>query len=46
MIATVINALAVLIGSLVGLALKGKIHDHYEETVFTALVVCYVLILG
>ena len=45
MIATVINALAVLIGSLVGLALKGKIHDQYEKTVFTALGI-FTLVLG
>jgi uncharacterized membrane protein YqgA involved in biofilm formation len=45
MIATVINALAVLIGSLVGLALKGKIHDQYEKTVFTALGI-FILVLG
>jgi len=45
MIATVINALAVLIGSLVGLVLKGKIHDQYERTVFTALGI-FTLVLG
>ena len=45
MIATVINALAVLVGSLVGLALKGKIHDQYEKTVFTALGI-FTLVLG
>ena len=45
MIATIINALAVLIGSLVGLFFKGKIHDEYEKTVFTALGV-FTLILG
>jgi uncharacterized membrane protein YqgA involved in biofilm formation len=45
MIATVINALAVLIGSLVGLALRGKIHDQYEKTVFTALGI-FILVLG
>jgi uncharacterized membrane protein YqgA involved in biofilm formation len=45
MIATVINALAVLIGSLVGLFLKGKIHDQYEKTVFTALGI-FTLVLG
>ncbi|MBI9017729.1 MAG: DUF554 domain-containing protein [Phycisphaerae bacterium] len=37
MIATIINALAVLIGSFIGLFLKGKIHDKYETTVFNAL---------
>lgn len=45
MIATLINALAVLIGSLVGLALKGKIHDQYEKTVFIALGI-FTLVLG
>ena len=45
MIATIINALAVLIGSLVGLFFKGKIQDQYEKTVFTALGV-FTLILG
>ena len=45
MIATVINALAVLIGSLVGLFLKGKIHDQYEKTVFTALGI-FTMVLG
>jgi uncharacterized membrane protein YqgA involved in biofilm formation len=45
MIATVINALAVLIGFLVGLSLKGKIHDQYEKTVFTALGI-FTLVLG
>jgi uncharacterized membrane protein YqgA involved in biofilm formation len=45
MIATGINALAVLIGSLVGLALKGKIHDQYEDAVFTALGI-FTLVLG
>lgn len=45
MIATLINALAVLIGSLVGLALKGKIHDKYEKVVFTALGT-FTLVLG
>jgi uncharacterized membrane protein YqgA involved in biofilm formation len=45
MIATIINALAVLVGSLVGLALKGKIHDQYEKNVFTALGI-FTLVLG
>jgi len=45
MIATVINALAVLIGSLLGLILKGKIHDKYEQTVFNALGI-FTLVLG
>ena len=45
MIATIINALAVLIGSLVGLLLKGKIHDKYEKTLFTALGI-FTLVLG
>jgi uncharacterized membrane protein YqgA involved in biofilm formation len=45
MIATIINALAVLFGSLVGLALKGRIHDQYEKTVFTALGI-FTLVLG
>lgn len=45
MIATVINALAVLIGSLVGVALRGKIHEKYEKTIFNALGV-FTLVLG
>jgi uncharacterized protein len=45
MIATVINAFAVLIGSLVGLALTGKIHDQFERTVFTGLGI-FILVLG
>ena len=45
MIATIINAVAVLIGSFVGLAFKGRIHDQYEETVFTALGI-FTLTLG
>jgi uncharacterized membrane protein YqgA involved in biofilm formation len=45
MIATVINALAILFGALVGLALKGKIHDRYERNVFTALGI-FTLVLG
>ncbi len=45
MIATVINALAVLFGSFVGLVLKGHIHDRYEKTVFTALGI-FTLVLG
>ncbi len=45
MIATIINALAVLIGSLVGMGLKGKIHYQYENTVFTALGI-FTLVLG
>jgi len=45
MIATVINALAVLIGSLVGVALRGKIHEKYEKTIFNALGV-FILVLG
>ncbi|MDA3958423.1 DUF554 domain-containing protein [Oceanispirochaeta sp.] len=45
MIATVINAIAVLIGSMIGLVLKGKIHDKYEQTVFTALGI-FTFVLG
>jgi uncharacterized membrane protein YqgA involved in biofilm formation len=45
MIATVINALAVLFGSLLGLVLKGRIHDKYEQTVFTALGI-FTFVLG
>ena len=45
MIATVINALAVLFGSLIGLVLKGRIHDKYEQTVFTALGI-FTFVLG
>jgi len=45
MIATIVNALAVLIGSVAGLLLRGRIHDRYEETVFTALG-CFTLLLG
>ncbi len=45
MIATIVNALAVLIGSVAGLFLKGKIHDQYEQTVFTALG-AFTLVLG
>jgi len=45
MIATIINAFAVLIGSLIGLILKGKIHDKYEKTVFTALGI-FIVVLG
>lgn len=45
MIATVINALAILLGSLLGILLKGRIHDKYEKTVFTALG-CFTLVLG
>jgi len=45
MIATVVNALAVLAGSLIGLVLKGKIHNQYEQTVFTALGI-FTLVLG
>jgi len=45
MIATIINALAVLIGSLIGLSLKGRIRDRYENNVFTALGI-FTLVLG
>lgn len=45
MIATIINALAVLVGSVIGMTLKGRIHDQYEQTVFTALGV-FTLVLG
>ena len=45
MIATFINALAIIIGSSVGLALRGKIHDHYEDVIFTALGL-FTLVLG
>jgi len=45
MIATLINAFAVLMGSLFGLMLKGKIHDRYEQTVFSALGI-FTLVLG
>ncbi|MDC7235488.1 MAG: DUF554 domain-containing protein [Spirochaetales bacterium] len=45
MIAAVVNALAILFGSLLGLILKGKIHDKYENVVFTALGV-FTLLLG
>ena len=45
MIATVINALAVIAGSLAGLLFKGKIHDEYEKTVFISLGL-FTLILG
>lgn len=45
MIAAVVNALAILIGALIGLLLKGKIHDKYENVVFTALGV-FTLLLG
>lgn len=45
MIATIINAIAVILGSLVGLFLKGNIHDKYEKTVFTALGI-FTLLLG
>ena len=45
MIATVINALAVLFGSFLGWAFRNKIHDQYEATVFNALGV-FTLVLG
>ncbi len=45
MIAAVINALAILVGSLLGIALKGRIHDKYETSVFTALGI-FTLLLG
>lgn len=45
MIATIINALAVLIGSLVGLFFKGKINDRYEKNVFNALGI-FTLVIG
>lgn len=45
MIATVINALAVLIGSLIGVALRGNIHDKYEKSIFNALGI-FTLVLG
>lgn len=45
MLATIVNALAVLIGSLIGLSLKGKIRDRYENNVFTALGI-FTLVLG
>jgi uncharacterized protein len=45
MIAAVVNALAILFGALLGLLLKGKIHDKYENVVFTALGV-FTLLLG
>lgn len=45
MIATIVNAVAVLLGSLLGLALKGKVHDEYKTTVFTALGI-FTLVLG
>lgn len=37
MIATVINALAVLIGSLIGVAFRGKINNKYEKCIFNSL---------
>ena len=37
MIATIINALTIILGSSIGLGLRGKIHDHYEDVIFTAL---------
>ena len=45
MFATIINALAVLIGSLIGLSLKGRIRDRYENNVFTSLGI-FTLVLG
>ena len=45
MIATIVNAFAVLIGSSLGLVLRGRIHDQYEQTVFTALGI-FTLLLG
>ena len=45
MIATVINALAILFGALIGILLKGRIHDKYETVVFTGLG-CFTLMLG
>jgi uncharacterized membrane protein YqgA involved in biofilm formation len=45
MIATIVNALAVLIGSSLGLVLRGRVHDQYEDTVFTALGI-FTLVLG
>lgn len=45
MIATFINALAIILGSSIGLALRGKIHDHYKDVVFTALGL-FTLLLG
>lgn len=45
MIAAVVNALAIVFGALIGLLLKGKIHDKYENVVFTALGV-FTLLLG
>ncbi len=45
MIATVINALAILLGALFGILLKGRIHDKYEQAVFSALG-CFTLVLG
>ena len=37
MIVTIVNALTIILGSSIGLVLRGKIHDHYEDVVFTAL---------
>ncbi len=45
MIATIINALTIILGSSIGLALRGKIHDHYEDVIFTALGL-FTLLLG
>jgi len=45
MIAVLINALAVFFGASAGLFLKGKIHDHYEDVVYTAIGL-FTLVLG
>ena len=45
MIATFINALAIILGSSIGLILRGKIHDHYEDVIFTALGL-FTMVLG
>ncbi len=45
MIATFINALTIILGSAIGLGLRGKIHDHYEDVIFTALGL-FTLVLG